>query len=61
LVSALAAGANAIAAAIVTATNPGALFVSVVFITVLLLASSSFWTNQILALTHIGVFTAGTQ
>jgi hypothetical protein len=60
-VSTLAAGAKAIAAAIVTATNPGALFVSVVFITVLLLASSSFWTNHIFALTQIGVFTAGTQ
>ena len=59
LVSALAA-ANAIAATL-TATNPGALLVSVVFITILLLASSSFWTNQILALTQSGVFTAGTQ
>jgi hypothetical protein len=59
LVSALAV-TNAIAATL-TATNPGALSVSVVFITILLLASSFFWTNQIFALTQSGVFTAGTQ
>ena len=48
--SALAAGANAIAAAIVTATNPGALFVSVVFITVLLLAVRPFGLTKSLRL-----------